>query len=154
MEWLSKETGEEYRLLSEAEWEYVARAGTSTAYSWGGNVGENRANCDGCGSEWDGKGTAPVGRFDANGWGLHDMQGNVWEWVEDCWHEDYSGAPTDGTAWTTAEDAWRTECSNRVLRGGSWDKSRNYLRSADRRWYHVGSVSTAIGFRIARTLTP
>ena len=92
-----------------------ARAGTGTAYSWGNEIGTNRANCDGCGSQWDDAQTAPVGSFGANAWGLHDMHGNVWEWVEDCWHENYAGAPSDGTAWTSVGN-----CSERVLRGGSW----------------------------------
>ena len=114
--WLSRESGARYRLLSEAEWEYVARAGSGTRkYSWGNEVGRNRANCNGCGSRWDGKQTAPVGSFGANGFGLHDVHGNVWEWVEDCWHGNYEGAPAGGTAWM------RGDCSTRVVRGGSWD---------------------------------
>ncbi len=115
--WLSRETGESYRLLSEAEWEYVARAGTTTRYWWGNNVGRNRANCDGCGSRWDDESTAPVGSFGANGFGLHDVHGNVWEWVEDCWHDSYAGAPRDGSAWLGNNGG---DCSRRVLRGGSW----------------------------------
>ena len=85
--------GEEYRLPSESEWEYAARAGSTTRYSWGDDVGRNRANCDGCGSRWDDDRTAPTGSFAANAWGLHDIHGNVWEWVEDCWYEDYARAP-------------------------------------------------------------
>ena len=84
MGWLSRETGERYRLLSESEWEYVARAGAGTRYWWGDRVGSNRANCDGCGSRWDDEQTSPVGSFSANAFGLHDVRGNVWEWVEDC----------------------------------------------------------------------
>ncbi len=98
--WLSLETGEPYRLPSEAEWEYAARAGTETAYSWGNEIGDNRANCFNCGSRWDNGQTAPVGSFGANAWGLHDMHGNVFEWVEDCSHLRYVGAPSDGTAGT------------------------------------------------------
>ena len=115
--WLSRETGEEYRLPTEAEWEYAAQAGTTTKYSWGNEIGENRANCDGCGSRWDDSETAPVGSFPANAWGLHDMHGNVWEWVRDCWNGSYAGAPVDGSAWLSGN------CSGRVLRGGSWDKA-------------------------------
>ena len=123
--WLSRETGESYRLPSESEWEYAARAGTTTRYSWGQDIGRNRANCRGCGSRWDGAGTAPAGSFAPNGWGLHDMHGNVWEWAEDCWHENYARAPRDGSAWTSGAD-----CGRRVLRGGSWGSVPALLRSA------------------------
>ena len=114
--WLSAQTGQRYRLPSESEWEYAARAGTSTRYSWGDEIGVNRANCDGCGSEWDDEQTAPVGRFAANAFGLFDMHGNVWEWVEDCYVDSYAGAPIDGSA-------RRSGCGSdvrAVLRGGSW----------------------------------
>ena len=147
--WLSAETGEMYRLPSESEWEYAARAETETVYSWGNEVGDNRANCDGCGSRWDGEQTAPVGSFGANAWGLHDMHGNVWEWVEDCWHDSYAGAPSDGTAWTSGGD-----CGRRVLRGGSSYDYPGNRRSADRDWDSTGNRYTYDGFRVARTLTP
>ena len=147
--WLSRKTGKEYRLLSESEWEYAARAGTQTRYHWGDSVGRNRANCDGCGSRWDDERTAPVGSFSANGFGLHDMAGNVWEWVEDCWHDSYSGAPSDGSAWTTGGN-----CSGRVLRGGSWDSGPGYLRSANRFRGSPGLRYNDLGFRVSRTLTP
>jgi formylglycine-generating enzyme required for sulfatase activity len=97
--WLSKMTGKDYRLLTEAEWEYAARADTTTAYYWGDAIGKSNANCNGCGSEWDGRQTAPAGSFAPNGFGLYDMFGNVWDWVEDCFHNNYEGAPTDGSAW-------------------------------------------------------
>ena len=144
--WLSGKTGEEYRLLSEAEWEYVARAGTTTAYWWGDDIGRNRANCDGCGSRWDNRQTAPVGSFSANPFGLHDVHGNVWEWVEDCWNDGYRGAPTDGSAWESGE------CERRVLRGGSWYSVPELLRSADRDRYSAGGRLNNAGFRVARTL--
>ena len=147
--WLSRKTGKQYRLLSESEWEYAARAGTQTRYHWGDSVGRNRANCDGCGSRWDDERTAPVGSFSANGFGLHDMAGNVWEWVEDCWHASYSGAPSDGSAWTTGGN-----CSGRVLRGGSWYSKPGLLRSAVRGGSSTGDRYDGSGFRVSRTLTP
>jgi formylglycine-generating enzyme required for sulfatase activity len=145
--WLSRKSGKSYRLPSEAEWEYAARAGTTTRYTWGDDVGRNRANCDGCGSQWDDKQTAPVGSFAANRFGLHDMHGNVWEWVEDCWNGNYSGAPGDGTAWTAGRD-----CGRRVLRGGSWSFDPGNLRAASRGWDGTSSRLIISGFRVARTL--
>ena len=146
--WLSRESGEKYRLLSEAKWEYVARAGSETAYSWGNEIGRNRANCRGCGSRWDGKQTVSVGLFGANAFGLYDMHGNVREWVEDWWNDNYAGAPVDGTAWT------RGYRETRVLRGGSWSNYPRYLRSADRSRYPAWVRNSYVGFRVARRLTP
>ena len=149
--WLSQQSGKWYRLLSEAEWEYAARAGSQTRYAWGDEIGRNRANCNGCGSRWERK-TVPVGSFSANGFGLHDMSGNVSELVEDCEHDGYTGAPSDGKAWTVGGD-----CSRRVERGGSWMGSPNQVRSADRRSSPTtgqGSRFTTTGFRVARTLAP
>ena len=155
VEWLSRKTGEEYRLLSEAEWEYVARAGTTGPFHYGWTITTEQANYDGNYSYGSGtKGeyrerTVRVGSFGANGFGLHDVHGNVWEWVEDCWHGDYSGAPDDGSAWTSGGD-----CGKRVLRGGSWYDAPRVLRSANRDRLSTGSRYYIIGFRIARTLTP
>ena len=146
--WLSRETGESYRLLSEAEWEYAARAGSLTAYSWGDDIGDNRANCVGCGSRWDHSQTAPTGSFPANAFGLHDMHGNVQEWVEDCWNENYAGAPVDGEAWRSGE------CELRILRGGSTNVNPANLRSAHRFRFNAVFRSRIIGFRVARALTP
>ena len=149
VEWLSAQTGHAYRLLSEAEWEYVARAGSTTQYSWGNDIGSNRANCFGCGSQWDIRQTAPVGSFPANAFGVNDMHGNVWEWVEDCWNGSYAGAPSDGSAWRSGD------CEGRVMRGGSWFRSPRYLRSAYRFFrYTTGNQYEYNGFRVARTLTP
>ena len=146
--WLSGETGESYRLPSESEWEYAARAGTGTKYSWGNEIGGDRANCDGCGSRWDDERTAPVGSFARNGFGLYDMHGNVWEWVEDCWNASYAGAPSDGGAWRGGD------CAKRVLRGGSWVDDPRNLRAANRSRYTTGNRDYIFGFRVARTLTP
>jgi Sulfatase-modifying factor enzyme 1 len=129
--WLSRITGKDYRLLSEAEWEYAARAGTTTPYSWGDNIGKGNANCRGCDSQWDGKQTAPVGSFKPNAFGLYDMHGNVIEWVEDRWHESYGGAPTDGTAWLQDGDASRP-----IVRGGSWVSGPQDLRALPLRELH------------------
>ena len=145
--WLSRQTGQTYRLLSEAEWEYVARAGSSTAYSWGNDIGSNHANCAECGSQWDDRQTAPSGSFSPNAFGLYDMHGNVWEWVEDCWNDSYAGAPSDGSVWRYGM------CGRRVLRGGSWNYPPWALRSALRIWFAT-SRNFDRGFRVARTLTP
>ena len=146
--WLTRESGAQYRLLSEAEWEYVARAGSETVYSWGDRIGKNRADCDGCGSRWDNERTAPVGSFRANAFGLHDVHGNVWEWVEDCRNDGYAGAPADGTAWEQGS------CHRRVVRGGSWVNFPWDLRSANRSGGTTGYRNSIIGFRVARGLTP
>ena len=153
LRWLSRKTGKNYRLLSESEWEYVARAGTTSRYNWGDDIGRNRANCLGCGSHWDNKGTAPVGSFSANGFGVHDMHGNVWEWVADCKNSDYSGAPEDESAWTGEN------CLEHIARSGSWGAWPEDLRSANRP--EIIAISrqgeyreSYPGFRVARTLAP
>ncbi len=148
--WLSQLTGKEYRLLTEAEWEYAARAGANTRYSWGDDPGMGNANCDGCGSRWDLQQTAPVGSFKSNALGLYDMHGNVWEWVEDSWHENYDGAPTDGSAWLRGGDP-----SFRVVRGGSWrNESARSVRAAVRVKRHTNVRFDTLGFRVARTIRP
>jgi formylglycine-generating enzyme required for sulfatase activity len=146
--WLSKMTGKHYRLLTEAEYEYAARAGTQTVYPWGDEIGKNNANCKGCGSQWDNSQTAPVGSFAANGFGLYDMVGNVWEWVEDCYHENYQGAPIDGAAWATED------CARRTGRGGSWGSNPGSVRSANRLRSTPVYRANSVGFRVARTLAP
>ena len=148
VQWLSSETGAEYRLPSEAEWEYAARAGTTTQYSWGNEIGVNRANCllDLCGDQWEY--TAPAGSFRSNAFGLYDMHGNVREWVADCWHGGYAGAPTEGSAWLQGD------CFGRVLRDGSWDGVPVFLRAAYRVRYSTVNRFNDSGFRVARTLAP
>ncbi|MCY3795962.1 MAG: SUMF1/EgtB/PvdO family nonheme iron enzyme, partial [Gammaproteobacteria bacterium] len=145
--WLSQQTGGRYRLPSESEWEYAARADTQTKYHWGDGIGRNRANCDGCGSPWDGEKTAPVGSFAPNAWGLHDIHGNVLEWTADCDNDGYVGAPTDGSAWLAGN------CGSRVVRGGAWDSDPRFVRSAYRGAAETDFIVDVIGFRVARTLS-
>ena len=161
--WLSKKTGHAYRLLSESEWEYAARGGTSTSRYWGERrKGQCRhangmdqavkrrygdwnwiiASCD------DGHAhTSTVGSYRPNEYGLYDMLGNVWEWVGDCWHDSYKGAPADGSAWTRGED-----CGRRVSRGGSWNYPPRNVRSAKRNGSYSGAKHNGTGFRVVRTL--
>ena len=151
--WLSRKTGQRYRLLSESEWEYVARAGTTTPFHYGSTVSTEQANYHGnytYGSGRKGrnrKQTTLVGTFPANAFGLHDVHGNVREWVEDCWHGDYKGAPANGNAWVRGGN-----CSRRVLRGGSWIDVPENLRSANRSANPPGDRYRGAGFRVARTL--
>ena len=145
VEWLSAKSGQTYRLLSEAEWEYAARAGTTTARYWGDSIGSGNTNCGGCGSQWDNKLTAPSGSFKPNGFGLYDMLGNVWQWTADCWNEAYDGAPGNGSVWTTED------CKRRVIRGGSWSSIPRGVRAADRSGIVAGSRGSGAGFRVART---
>ena len=147
--WLSEQTGKRYRLPSESEWEYAARAGTETAYSWGNEIGVNRANCDGGGSRWDNEQTSPIGSFEPNAFGLYDMHGNVWEWVEDGWHDNYEGAPSDGSAWASDGDG-----GSRVVRGGSWYDYPRYLRSAYRGRLRPSGRHDCYGFRLVQDLNP
>ena len=143
--WLNRITGKEYRLLSEAEWEYVARAGTTTAFHFGDTISRNQANYDGLNG-----GTVTVGSYPVNAFGLHDVHGNVWEWVEDCWHSDYTNAPSDGSAWVS--DCHASFYGYRVLRGGSWVINARNLRSAIRSGTEASVHGSDVGFRIARTL--
>lgn len=139
--WLSQQTGKHYRLPSEAEWEYAARAGTTTSYWWGDTASKDRAKFGSLLS-----GTAPVGTFPPNPFGLHDTSGNVWEWTQDCWNESYVGAPEDGSAWISGD------CSKHVLRGGSWFIMKEWLRSAFRYTYPSDERHGWLGFRLVRDL--
>ena len=141
-QWLSDQTGRTYRLPSEAQWEYAARAGTTSRYWWGDEPGKNRGNFDGSGSQWSGKQTSPVDAFAANPFGLFDVHGNVWEWCLDNWHDNYNKAPNDGSAWITDEKG------PRALRGGSWYSLADLARAAYRFHYHPYLRNYNLGFRV------
>ena len=142
--WLSEQTGKDYQLPSESQWEYACRAGTTTKYWWGNGSKQNDANCDGCGSQWDNKQTAPVGSFKPNPFGLHDVSGNVWEWLEDVWHDNYEGAPSDGSAWVSGDG------NMRLIHGGAWNYSDNWLRCSYRSGSNTSYKYFDKGFRISR----
>ena len=149
--WLSRETGASYRLPSEAEWEYAARAGTTTPFHTGTTISTNQANYGNLAYGSGRRGTyrertTPVGTFAPNAFGLHDVHGNVWEWTEDCWHENYRGAPADGSPWLGGD------CGRRVSRGGSWLNNPRILRSAVRNRHITDTRLTYAGFRVARAL--
>jgi formylglycine-generating enzyme required for sulfatase activity len=143
--WLSRKTGKAYRLLTEAEWEYAARAGTGTPFWWGASISPSQANYGGPKGEYRGQ-TVPVDNFAPNPWGLYNVHGNVWEWVQDNWHADYAGAPQDASIWAGGDG------SLRVLRGGSWGIIPGLLRSAGRFRYQPTNRDYLVGFRVARTL--
>ena len=147
IQWLSEQTKQAYRLLTEAEWEYASRAGAVTEYHWGDEVGHNNCNCQDSGSEWSRRCASPVGSFAPNTFGLHDMLGNVWEWLEDIWHDNYEGAPIDGSAWLSGGNPL-----GRVMRGGSWSSFPTYVRCAHRHGSVPAIRNFNFGFRLARTL--
>jgi formylglycine-generating enzyme required for sulfatase activity len=154
--WLSQQTGQQYRLPSEAEWEYCCRAGTTTRYAFGDSIANQQAQFSG--REWsDAKQTVEAGTFPPNAWGLYDMHGNVWEWCADHWHHDYKGAPQDGSVWVGGvrrpPPGWPNHDPRYVLRSGSWDTNNpDDLRSAARNWLRSGVRDEVIGFRVARSL--
>ena len=144
--WLSRKTGRSYRLPSEAEWEYAARAGSHQAFSWGDEAGQRKADCKDCGGDWNKKTPAPIGSYDANGFGFHDMNGGVAEWTADCWFRTHKDAPDDGTV---REEAG---CSERVLRGGSWRDKTDAIHAAVRQPYEDNLPYVVNGFRVARAI--
>ncbi|MBL4762338.1 MAG: SUMF1/EgtB/PvdO family nonheme iron enzyme [Gammaproteobacteria bacterium] len=147
--WLSRQTGKKYRLPTEAEWEYAARAGSFTAYWWGNKSGEDNAHCEFCKSGFQLRKPAKIGAFKANDFGLHDTSGNVSEWAQDCYHPNYTDAPLDGSAWEAGEDG---DCSVRVVRGGSYSNAPSKLRNASREKLPVQKIFDHVGIRLVRDL--
>jgi len=143
-QWIAKQTGKNYRLPTESEWEYAALAQSLSIYTWGNVLSKNKANCFDCGSKWDSVSTAPVGSFSANAFGLHDMIGNVMEWTEDCKNKNYKGARNDGSAWL------RGDCSSRSIRGGAFNTPSGDLYIKRRKFLPVGSRLDNIGIRLVR----
>jgi formylglycine-generating enzyme required for sulfatase activity len=141
-EWLRQESGLNVSLPSESQWEYFARAGTTSRFWTGDTLPKNMANCSDCGSEFDKRMTAPVGSFKPNPWGLFDTGGNVAEWTLDSWHKGYEGTPPDGSAWSNPDN------SEKVYRGGAWDYPQKELKSATRDWTDKSSRYNNIGFRL------
>ncbi|MEE2745357.1 MAG: formylglycine-generating enzyme family protein, partial [Pseudomonadota bacterium] len=144
--WIRKKTTRHYRLPSEAEWEYAARAGSSTEYWWGDKMLYGYANCRHCGSKWGGISSAPVGSFKRNPWGLYDINGNVLEYVSDCWSNDHTGIPANGSPKTSGN------CLSRVVKGGAWYYLPKVSRSASRVRNDNRIFSYVIGFRIVREI--
>lgn len=146
VKWLSKTTGKSYRLPTEVEWEYAARGGSSSRFWWGAQMQASKAACRDCGQPWQKDAPLPVGSFAANTFGLHDVSGSVWEWVADCWHSSYKGAPVDARPWEEAN------CRVRVIRGGSWLDSTDYMPVTTRFKYDANVRYTQNGFRVVRDL--
>ncbi|MEM5387096.1 SUMF1/EgtB/PvdO family nonheme iron enzyme [Paraburkholderia phymatum] len=146
VKWLSKVTGKTYRLPTEAEWEYADRAGTSTKYWWGDQMRKGVANCKDCGDPYHKEAPEPVGSYAANPYGLYDMNGGVWEWVGDCWHNSYQNAPADGRTWDAPG------CNMRVIRGGSWREGNDYMLSSTRFKYSPSVRQSQNGFRVVKEL--
>ncbi len=156
IEWLNEVTGGQYRLPTESEWEYAARAGTTTPFNTGSCITVEQANFEGnaytaAGCDVEGeyiKRAVPVASYPANAFGLHDMHGNMWEWMADCWHWNYEGAPNDGSAWMGTDSA----CERHVMRGGAWHGAVSYMRSAYRFRFPKEARSGGLGFRLAHDI--
>ena len=146
VKWLGAATGKPYRLPTEAEWEFAARGGSATPYWWGEQMVAGKANCKDCGPPWSADRPANVGSFGANRYGLHDTSGSVWEWVSDCWHNNYKDAPADGRSWD------QPNCRVRVIRGGSWREGTAYMVASTRFKYDASVRQSQNGFRVARSL--
>jgi formylglycine-generating enzyme required for sulfatase activity len=146
VKWLATVSGKPYRLPTEAEWERAARGGTATRYWWGEQMAQGKANCKECGKPWTEDAPANVGSFAANAYGVYDTSGGVWEWVADCWHNNYKGAPADGRAWD------EPDCRVRVIRGGSWREGAPYMVASTRFKYDASVRHSQNGFRVARSL--
>jgi formylglycine-generating enzyme required for sulfatase activity len=146
LKWLGTVSGKTYRLPTEAEWEYAARGGTATRYWWGDQFATGKANCKECGPPWHADSPADIGSFAPNPYGLYDMNGSVWEWVSDCWHNSYKEAPGDGRSWD------QPNCSVRAIRGGSWREGTSYMLSTTRFKYDASVRNGQNGFRIARSI--
>ena len=144
VDWLTKTSGKTYRLPSEAEWEYAARAGTTTEFWWGNKPGKGQANCKDCGGPWERKFPADVDAFPANPYGLYGISGGVWEWSSDCWFSSHAGAPSD------TRSRKKQNCRTRVLRGGSWKNDASYARTASRLGYDTDVRYFVNGLRVAR----
>jgi formylglycine-generating enzyme required for sulfatase activity len=146
VKWLARTTGKPYRLPTEAEWEFAARGGTATRFWWGAQMAAGKASCKDCGQPWAADRPANTGSFSANPYGLHDTSGSVWEWVSDCWHNNFKDAPADGGAWD------QPNCRVRVIRGGSWREGEAYMVASTRFKYDAGVRQSQNGFRVARSL--
>jgi formylglycine-generating enzyme required for sulfatase activity/class 3 adenylate cyclase len=146
VEWLSKATQKTFRLPSEAEWEYAARGGTRTKFWWGDQLQSDMANCKGCNEPYDPSRPLKVGSFKPNAFGLYDMGGNIDQWVADCWHKNYQGAPSDGSPWVD------NDCLSHVIRSGSWKNDPNYVRPSNRDHYDADVRYPTHGFRVAHSL--
>ena len=144
--WLSQTTKQKYRLPTEAEWEYAARAGTQTRFWWGDKPGAGKADCKDCGGKWDRSAPAETDAYPPNPFGLYGSSGSVWEWVADCWHKSYKGSPKDGSSWN------RSDCRENVIRGGAWRNDASYVHSSSRFKYDSNVRYLLNGFRVAKTL--